>query len=79
MAKEEFIVQTKRKNNYCPIDPPPSVEDLLFQTCAFDPRIGGPKVTGNLSPQAHAGLYGDKTLKWNLGDKIRRAGKVLEE
>ena len=72
------MAKPQNRQNYKDVAPPPSQEDLMFQTCAFDPRIGGPKVHSQLSPQFYNGLMGNKTLSWNLGDKISRAGKVLE-
>jgi len=72
------MAKPQNRQNFKLLEPPPSRDDLVFQTCAFDPRIGGPGVHSQLSPQFYNGLLGDKSLTWNLGDKIRRAGKVLE-
>ena len=72
------MAKPQNRQNFKAWEPPPSIDDLSFQTCAFDPRIGGPKVHSQLSPQFYNGLMGNKTLSWNLGDKISRAGKVLE-
>ena len=72
------MAKPQNRQNYKNLSPPPSQDDLAFQTCAFDPRIGGPRVHSQLSPQFYNGILGDKTLTWNLGDRIKRAGKALE-
>jgi hypothetical protein len=74
-----MMAKPQNRNNYKYSAPPPNHDDLVFQTCAFDPRIGGPRVHSQLSPQFFNGILGDKTLTWQLGDKIKRAGKVLTD
>ena len=73
------MAKPQNRTNWKAFEPPPSRDDLAFQTCAFDPRIGGPRIHSQLSPQFYNGIMGDKTLTWNLGDRIKRAGKVLLE
>lgn len=67
------------RQNWKAFPPPPSTEDLVFQTCSFDPRIGGPRVHSQLSPQFYNGIMGDKTLGWSLGERLRAAGQVLRD
>lgn len=65
-----------RKNNYNPVESPPSYDDLKFQADSWYLRYPT-NSTSHLSPESYRALFSDKTLSWFIGNQISGAAAIL--
>lgn len=65
----------RRSLDYVAWQPPPNAEDLKFQNDTFYARYG--YKPGALSPGFFNSIFSDKTLAWEIGSRVSKAGDIL--
>lgn len=66
----------RRPNNWKVTAPPPSMDDLKFQSESWYARYSH-RAGPHLSPGFNNGVFRDKTLTWEIGNRISGAAAIL--